>query len=242
MPYARFDAPLDTAKVESAGRWNSRLIVAGVLLAAASVTAAWSAVATGWGNWFTTTIIVIAAVASVSLIISSLIRRRMLLLLVARGGTACSVTESGITLAGAPPIAWSDIEFVAVLNDRPRTDRLRAVPLLGRLGELTMKAGSGTILCEVAVHDGEALRRRLENPAAARRVTLYGRWPDGSRRGVLPLLLDAVLSEAATRAAVVAILASAAEHGVPAAMHGSTVANLRWKAPRLDPDWPRPVS
>lgn len=242
MPSGRFAAPVDTARVESAGRWNSRLILFGILLAAASVIAAWSAVATGWGNWLTATIIVIAAVASVSLVVSSLIRRRMLLLLVARGGTACSVTEAGITLAGAPPIAWSDIEFIAVLNDRPRTDRLRAVPLFGRLGELTMKAGSGTILCEVAVHDGEALRRRFDDRAAARRVTLYGRWPDGARRGVLPLLLDAVLSEAATREAVVAILASATEHGIPTAMHESAVANLRWKAPRLDPDWPRPVS
>ena len=242
MPYARFDAPLDATRVQTAGRWNSRLILFGIMLAAASVVAAWSAVATGWGNWFTTTIIVIAAVASVSLVVSSLIRRRMLLLLVGGSGTACSITESGITLAGAPEIAWDEIEFIAILNDRPRTDRLRAVPLLGRLGELTIKAGSGTILCEVAVHDGEALRRRFGDHAAARRVTLYGRWPDNSRRGVLPLLLDAVLSEAATEAAISAILSSAAEHGVPSEVHESTVANLRWKAPRLDPDWPRPVS
>ncbi|MFC9559253.1 hypothetical protein [Agromyces sp. NPDC056965] len=242
MPSARFDAPLDLARVQSAGLWNSRLILVGALIAAASVLAAWGAVATGWGNWFTTTVIVIAAAASVSLVISSLIRRRMLLLLVGGSGTACSIAESGITLAGAPEIAWGDLEFIAILNDRPRTDRLRGVPLFGRLGELTIKAGSGTILCEIAVHDGEALRRRFPSGAAARRVTLYGRWPDGSRRGVLPLLLDAVLSEPATEAAVAAILSAATEHGVPTAMHDSTVANLRWKAPRLDPEWPRPVS
>lgn len=237
----RYEVPLDIAKVQTAGRWNSGFILAGVALLALCVLAVWALAASGVGSWFAFALVGVVAAASVGLVVSSVLRRRMLLLLVGRSTTACTITEHGITLAGAPEIAWGEIEFIAVLNDRPRTDRLRAIPLLGRLGELTLKAGNGTILCEIAVRDGESLRRRFDDRAAARRVTLYGRWPDGRRRGVLSLLLDAVLSETDTESTVRAVLAAASAHGILGAVHASTLANLRWKAPRLDPDWPRPA-
>ncbi|MDQ0893253.1 hypothetical protein [Agromyces ramosus] len=237
----RYEVALDVDKVHTAGRWNSGFILVGIGLLAICVSAIWTIAATGVGSWIPYVFVGVVAAASAGLVVSSVLRRRMLLLLVGRSASACTITEHGITLAGAPEIAWGEIEFIAVLNDRPRTDRLRAIPLLGRLGELTLKAGNGSILCEIAVRDGESLRRRFDDRAAARRVTLYGRWPDGRRRGVLSLLLDAVLSETDTETTVRAALAAASAHAIPSTVHASTLANLRWKAPRLDPDWPRPA-
>ena len=184
---ARFDVPLDVAKVQTAGRWNSGFIVVGVLLTALCIAGLGAMIATGFGSWFTITLVAVFGVASIGLVVTSVLRRRMLLLLVGRSTSACTITDDGITLAGAPEIPWTDVVFVAVLNDRPRTNRLRSVPVYGWFGRLALKAGNGTILCEIAVRDGEALQRRFDDPAAARRVTLFGRWPDGTRRGVLPL-------------------------------------------------------
>ena len=235
---ARFDVPLDHAKVQTAGRWNSGFIVVGVLLFLLCLVGIGAMIASGFGSWFTFTLVGVFAVASIGLVVTSALRRRMLLLLVGRGDSACTITDDGITLAGAPQIAWSDMVFVAVLNDRPRTNRLRSVPVFGWFGRLALKAGNGTILCEIAVRDGEALQRRFGDRAAARRVTLFGRWPDGTRRGVLPLLLDAVLSEASTQDVVRAIFAAASAHDLPMVLHESTFQHYKWKAPRLDPKWP----
>lgn len=235
---ARFDVPLDIAKVQTAGRYNSGFIVVGIVLLAGSLAGLWAMLATGFGSWFTITLVSLFAVASLGLVVTSALRRRMLLLLVGRSASACTITDDGITLAGAPEIRWNDLEFVAVLNDRPRTNRLRSVPVFGWFGRLALKAGNGTILCELAVRDGEALQRRFADPAAARRVTLFGRWPDGTRRGVLPLLLDAVLSEASTQDVVRAVFAAASAHHVPVVLHESTFEHYKWKAPLLDPKWP----
>jgi hypothetical protein len=233
-----FEVPLDVAKVQTAGRWNSGFIVVGVLLFLLCTVGLWAMIATGFGSWFTFTLVGVFAVASIGLVVTSALRRRMLLLLVGHGDSACTITDDGITLAGAPQIAWGDVVFVAVLNDRPRTNRLRSVPVYGWFGRLALKAGNGTILCEIAVRDGEALQRRFDDPAAARRVTLFGRWPDGTRRGVLPLLLDAVLSEASTQDVVKAVFAAASAHDLPMVLHESTFEHYTWKAPRLDPKWP----
>lgn len=235
---ARYDVPLDLAKVTTAGRWNSGFIVVGVLLMLAALTGIWAMVAADFGSWFTITLVALFAVASAGLVVTSVLRRRLLMLLVGDSTSACTITERGITLAGAPEIAWADLVFVAVLDDRPRTDRLRSVPIYGWFGRLALKAGNGTVLCELAVGDGEALRRRCASPAAAKRITLYGRRPAGSRRGVLPLLLDAVLSEQSTHDVVRALFAAASAHGIPATLHESALDSLRWKAPQLDPKWP----
>ncbi|GAA1811036.1 hypothetical protein [Agromyces neolithicus] len=235
---ARFDVPLDLAKVATAGRWNSGFIVVGVVLLLASLAGIWAMAATGFGSWFTITLAAVFAVASAGLVVTSVLRRRLLLLLVGDSSSACTITERGITLAGAPEIEWGDLVFVAVLNDRPRTNRLRSVPIYGWFGRLALKAGNGTVLSELAVRDGEALRRRCASLAAAKRITLYGRWPDGSRRGVLPLLLDAVLSEQSTSDVVCALFAAATAHGIPATLHESAFDSLKWKAPQLDPKWP----
>lgn len=234
----RFEVPLDLAKVQTAGRYNSAFIVVGALLFVGSVAGLSTMLATGFGSWFTVALVALFAIASLGLIVTSVLRRRMLLLLVGRSASACTITDDGITLAGAPEIPWADLEFVAVLNDRPRTNRLRSVPVFGWFGRLALKAGNGTVLCELAVRDGEALQRRFADPAAARRVTLFGRWPDGTRRGVLPLLLDAVLSEASTQHVVRAVFDAASAHHVPIVLHESTFEHYKWKAPRLDPKWP----
>ncbi len=238
---ARFDVPLDVAKVQTAGRWNSGFIVVGVLLTALCIAGLGAMIATGFGSWFTITLVAVFGVASIGLVVTSVLRRRMLLLLVGRSDSACTITEGGITLAGAPEIPWNDVVFVAVLNDRPRTNRLRSVPVYGWFGRLALKAGNGTVLCEIAVRDGEALQRRFDDPVAARRVTLFGRWPDGTRRGVLPLLLDAVLSEASTQDVVKAVFAAASARDIPMVLHEATFEHYKWKAPKLDPKWPTAV-
>ena len=235
---ARYEVPLDLAKVATAGRWNSGFIVVGVLLFLASLAGVQAMIATAFGSWFTVTLAGVFAVASAGLVVTSVLRRRLLMLLVGDSSSACTITERGITLAGAPEIEWGDLVFVAVLNDRPRTNRLRSVPVYGWFGRLALKAGNGTVLCELAVRDGEALRRRCASQAAAKRITLYGRWPDGTRRGVLPLLLDAVLSEQSTHDVVRALFAAATDHGIPATLHESAFDSLKWKAPQLDPKWP----
>ncbi|GAA1766651.1 hypothetical protein [Agromyces humatus] len=235
---ARYEVPLDLAKVHTAGRWNSGFIVVGVLLCIASLAGLWAMLATDFGSWFTITLVAVFSAASVGLVVTSVLRRRMLLLLVGDSSAACTITERGLTLAGAPEVEWNELVFVAVLNDRPRTNRLRSVPVYGWFGRLALKAGNGTVLCELAVRDGESLRRRCASPAAAKRITLYGRWPDGSRRGVLPLLLDAVLSEQSTQDVVRALFAAASAHDIPAILHESSLDSLRWKAPQLDPKWP----
>ena len=87
---ARFDVPLDVAKVQTAGRWNSGFIVVGVLLFLLCLVGLSAMIASGFGSWFTFTLVGVFAVASIGLVVTSALRRRMLLLLVGRGDSACT--------------------------------------------------------------------------------------------------------------------------------------------------------
>lgn len=235
---ARFLALVDPVKADSARRWNAGFITTGAVLVGTAIAGIAVMLATGFGSWFTIALVAVLGLLSVSLIVTSVLRARILRLLAGEGAVACSVTSSGVALANSPFIAWQDIVFIGVLNDRPRTSRLRAVPVFGWFGSLALKAGNGTVLCEIAVRDGEALRSGFGDGRAAKRVSLYGRWPDGLRRGLLPLLLDSVLSEETVQAVVRVLFAEAGARGIPHAMHESTFGYMKWKGPLLDPDWP----
>jgi len=235
---ASFEALVDRAKADSARRWNTGFILTGCVLAAAAVAVIAVMIATGFGSWFTILLVAVFGVAAAGMVLTSVTRGRMLRLLAGPGSVACRLTETGVSLANSPEIAWTDLVFIGVLNDRPRTNRLRSVPVYGWAGRAALKAGNGTILCELGVRDGAALRRRFTDAAGARRVSLYARFPDGSRRGLIPLLLDAVLSEETTQAVVTALFAEAAARGIPHALHENAFAFTKWKGPLLDPSWP----
>lgn len=233
-----FEALVDRAKADSARRWNTGFIVTGSLLLALAIVGIAALVATGFGSWFTVALVAVFGVAAVGMIVTSVTRGRMLRLLAGADAIACRVTETGVTLANSPEIGWDELVFVGVLNDRPRTNRLRNVPIYGWAGRAALKAGNGTILCELAVRDGEGLRRRFTDPAGAKRVSLYSRHPDGTRRGLIPLLLDAVLSEETTQAVVTTLFAEAAARGIPHSLHENAFVYTKWKGPLLDPSWP----
>jgi hypothetical protein len=234
----RFEAFVDRVKADSARRWNTGFIVTGALLAALAAAGIAVLIATGFGSWFTIALVAVFGVAAIGMILTSVTRGRMLRLLAGSDAVACRVTESGVTLANSPEIGWDELAFIGVLNDRPRTNRLRNVPVYGWAGRAALKAGNGTILCELGVRDGEALRRRFTDPAGAKRVSLYSRFADGARRGLIPLLLDSVLSEETTQAVVTTLFAEAAARGIPHALHENAFAFTKWKGPLLDPAWP----
>lgn len=234
----RFSARIDPVKAAQAARWNAGFIVTGGVLLAASLAGFAAILVTGFGSWFTATLIAVFAAASTGLLVTSVLRGRMLRLLTAPGSPAVVVTGTGVASAGAPEVPWDDLVFIGVLNDRPRSNRLRSVPIFGTIGSLALKAGNGTILCELGVRDGEALRARIPAPPVARRVGLYGRWPDGTRRGLVPLLLDSVLSEETTQAVVQVLFAEASARGIPHALFEQALPYTKWKGPLLDPAWP----
>lgn len=234
----RFEALVDRAKAGTARRWNTGFIVTGSVLLALAIGGIVALVVTGFGSWFTIALVGVFGVAALGMIWTAATRGRMLRLLAGPDAVACRVTETGVTLANAPEIGWDELVFVGVLNDRPRTNRLRNVPVYGWAGRAALKAGNGTILCELAVRDGEGLRARFTDPAAAKRVSLYPRFPDGTRRGLIPLLLDAVLSEESTQAVVTTLFAEAAARGIPHSVHENAFGFTKWKGPQLDPTWP----
>lgn len=86
--------------------------------------------------------------------------------------------------------------------------------------------------------DPASTARFTAPPTPAKSRGRGGRWPDGSRRGLVPLLMDAVLSEADTRACIDVLFAEAATRGIPHARFEGLVAATTFKAPLLDPDWP----
>lgn len=234
----RFEALVDRAKADSAKRWNTGFIVTGALLVALAIGGMVALIVTGFGSWFTIALVALFGAAAVGMVITSVLRGRILRLLAGPDAVACRVTETGVTLANSPEIAWDELAFIGVLNDRPRTNRLKNVPVYGWAGRAALKAGNGTILCELGVRDGEALRARFTDPAGAKRVSLYGRYSDGRRRGLIPLLLDSVLSEETTQAVVTVLFAEAAARGIPHSLHENAFALTKWKGPQLDPAWP----
>ncbi|WP_336632296.1 MULTISPECIES: hypothetical protein [unclassified Microbacterium] len=228
-----FEVRVDAAKVASARRWNRGLVggaVVMVLLAAAAAT--WLASA-GRGSWFTVALVALLGALCVGVVVAARARTRMLRLLTGGGGVL-RADDRGIRLPGLTGIGWDDLVFVCVTDDRARTRQLGRVPVVGWAGRAAIRAGSGTILCELGVRDGEALRAATADAAAASRVTLYPRWPDGARRATVPLLLDAVYDELDTQAVVTMLFAQAETHGVPRALFAQVPPAIRWKGPYLD--------
>jgi len=235
---ARFVAWPDPAKAASVPRWNRGFIVTGTALVALAAAGVVALVVTGFGSWFTIGLVVVFGLAACGLLVTSVFRGRMLRLVLAPGSPVLVVTGTGVATGGLPEIPWSELAFIGVLNDRPRTARLRAVPIFGQAGGLALKAGNGTVLCELGVRDGEALRRHMSDRGAASRIGLYGRWPDGARRGLVPVLLDAVLADEVAATAVQLLLAEASARGIPHALFEQALPFTAWKGPLLDPAWP----
>lgn len=220
-------------RVERARRWNIGLVVCAIVLFAIAVAGLAIAFATGFGSWFTYGLLGLFALLCVVVVWTARSRTRMLRLLTL-GDAVLRIDDAGVRLPGLGEIAWSELVFVCITNDRARTERARRVPVYGWAGRAAIKAGNGTILCELAVRDGESLRSRASCHTTASRVTLYPRWKDGMRRGTVPLLLDAVYDELDTQAVVRVLFAYAQAHDIPHALFEQLPPAMMWKGPYLD--------
>lgn len=230
------EASVDRAKVDTVGRWNSGIIlvsiVAGCLIAAGLV----FAIASGMG-WFTITVAALGAGACLISTVMALRRRRALMLLVTGVDVALTITDAGVRMAGAPFIPWHEMVFVGVLDDRARSARMQRLPLSGPLATAALKAGNGTLLCEIAVRDGAALKRAFGGDRGADRVTLFDEF-DGVRRGLIPLMLDAVIEDATAHRSARVLVDEATGHGVPTGEFTSVFGYFDWKGPMIDRKWP----
>lgn len=228
-----FEVRCDPARVATARRWNAGLVAGALVLLAAAVAGLVAMLATGFGSWVTVLLIGLLGVLCVVVLWTARSRTRMLGLLT-HGDGVLHADDAGIRLPGLGEIGWDELVFVCVTNDRARTERMKRVPFYGWAGRAAIKAGNGTILCELAVRDGAALRARAIDAAAASRVTLYPKWPDGMRRGTVPLLLDAVYDELDTQAVVKVLFAQAAQRGIPHALFEQLAPAMMFKGPYLD--------
>ena len=232
-PLPPFEVRADVARVTRARRWNVGLVSSAVGLGGLAVAGIVVMVLTGFGSWFTYALAGLFALMCGAVVWAARSRTRMLRLLTAGDGTL-RADRAGIHLPGLASIAWDDLVFVCVTNDRARVARQGRIPVFGWAGRAAIRAGNGTILCELAVRDGEALRARARDASSASRVTLYPRWPDGHRRGVVPLLLDAVFNELDTQAVVTMLFGVAKQRAIAHALFEQLPPALRWKGPYLD--------
>lgn len=231
-----FEASVDHAKVDTVGRWNSGFIVVGIVLGVLITAGLVLAISSRMG-WFT---IVIAALGAGACLISTVLafrRRRALMLLVAGAEFALRVSDDGVRLAGAPLIRWHDMVFLGVLDDRERSARMQRLPLSGSLATAALKAGNGTLLCEIAVRDGAELKAAFGGDPGADRVTLFDEF-DGVRRGLIPLILDAVIENSTAHRAARVLVDEAARRGVPTGTFTSVFGYFDWKGPMIDRKWP----
>lgn len=226
-----FAVSVDRARVRTARRWNRGLVTGAIVVLVAAVAGIAAMSVTGFGSWLTIGVACLLALLCVVVVLTARSRTRMLTLLTGGDGVL-RVDADGIRVPGLPVVAWADLVFVCVTNDRARTERMKRVPVYGWTGRAAIKAGNGTILCDLGVHDGEALRAAAG--PAARAVSLYPRWPDGRRRATVPLLLDAVLDEAATQAVVRVLFDQAKGRGIPHALFEQIAPAIAWKGGYLD--------
>jgi hypothetical protein len=232
----RYVAHVDRSKTEGVRRWNLRILVVsgivGGLLAGGLIVA----VVTDMG-WFTIVIASLGVLACLVSVVLAVRRRRAVTLLVAGDEVAMTVDDAGVRLAGAPLIPWHDIVFVGVLDDRERTGRLQRLPLSGALARATVRAGSPTMLCEIGVRDGIGLRSAFAGAPGADRVTLFDAF-EGTRRGLIPLMLDAVVDDATAHQAAQVLIREAERRGIPARSFAKVFAYFEWKGPMIDRKWP----
>ncbi|WP_136708462.1 hypothetical protein [Agromyces sp. H66] len=236
MADAPYLARLDHTKTDVARRVNA--VMSAVSLGVAALLAGGLIVAVSSGMGAIT--IVIASLGLVAGAVVAVLtgrRRRALRLLVGGDDIALRIDRDGIRLAGAPPIAWDAVVFVGVLDDRERTGRLRRLPLSGALARATVRAGSPTLLCEIGVRDGVEFRHAFGGAGGADRVTLFDEF-DGSRRGLIPLMLDAVMDDATAHQSAQVLVREAERRGIPARAFNRVFEYFDWKGPMIDRRWP----
>ncbi|WP_350349137.1 hypothetical protein ABIQ69_04145 [Agromyces sp. G08B096] len=229
-------AHVDRGKVSTAERLNVGILVVSVVVTALFCWLAVWAAGEGFG-WFTVTIAVVGAAAAAASAVLAHRRRRALGLLVAGDGVALAISDAGVRLAGAPLVTWSEVVFVGVADDRARTGRIQRLPLIGPIARTTVRAGSPTLLCELGVRDGEALRAAFRGAKGSERVTLFDEF-DGRRRGLVPLMLDAVLDDASAHQAAGILIREAERRGIPARSFDRVFTYISWRGPMLDRKWP----
>lgn len=236
MPEIVYEARVDHVKVDRTGRWNSGMLLISAAFGVLLAIGLGAAVIAGLG-WFTITIASLGFAACAVSVILAARRRRALGLLVSGDDIALSVGSDGVRLAGAPLIPWAQIVFVGVLDDRARSARVQDLPFSGPLARATVRSGSATLLCEIGVRDGEALRHAFAGRRGADRVTLFDRF-DGTRRGLIPLMLDAVIDDATSLQAAHVLIREAERRGIPARSFTQVFAYFDWKGPMIDLKWP----
>ncbi|MFB6610031.1 hypothetical protein ACFCVO_06925 [Agromyces sp. NPDC056379] len=231
-----FEASVDRAKVDTVGRWNSGIVLVSVVLGCLVTAGLVFAIVSGMG-WFTLIVATLGAGACLISTVMALRRRRALMLLVTGTDVALTITDEGVRMAGAPLIAWHDMVLVGVLDDHARSARMQRLPLSGPLATAALKAGNGTLLCEIGVRDGVALKRAFGGDRGAERVTLFDEF-DGARRGLIPLMLDSVIEDAAAHQAARVLVDEASRRGVPTGTFTSVFGYFEWKGPMIDRKWP----
>lgn len=233
-----FRGVADLVRTQRAAVWNRGVILVASALAVLAAVAVVLMALTGFGSWVTIVLVSVFAGSALLTVRSAVMRARMNRLMQAPGRPALVVDDAGVEPGGTPLIPWNQIVLVSVLDDRGRSGRIGAVPLLGRVARTAGHAGSGMYLCEVGVRDGEGLRLHISDRGAAGRVSLHGRYPDGTRRAVVPLLLDATLTESDTAAAIRALEAHARRRAIPFLLSTSLMDATMWKLPLLEPGLP----
>lgn len=228
-----FAVRADEGLVSRARRWNAGLVTGAVILLAGAVAGLVVMIATGFGSGFTYALAGLFVVLCLAVLWTSRSRVRMLRLMTGGDGVL-RADERGVRLPGLGEIEWDELVFVCVTDHRERVRRQSRIPVFGWVGRAAVNAGNGTILCELAVRDGESLRSRAQDATAASRVTLYPRWPDGHRRGVVPLLLDAVYDAHDVQAVVTVLFGVAKQRGIAHSLFEQLPPALRWKGPYLD--------
>jgi hypothetical protein len=229
-------ARVDHSKTDGVRRWNAGMLIASLVLGALLAGGLVVGAVTGMG-WFT---ILIASLGVLACAISAVLavrRRRALSLLVTGDDIALTVGAAGVRLAGAPLIPWEQIVFVGVIDDSERTGRLQRLPVSGPLARATVRAGSPTLLCEIGVRDGVWLKQAFGGARGADRVTLFDEF-DGSRRGLIPLMLDVVVDDATAHQAAQVLIREAERRGIPARSFTKVFAYFEWKGPMVDRKWP----
>lgn len=171
---------IDSQKVATTRRYNYGLIVGGGAFMILAALATYYAISSAM-SWFTVGLTIALTIGALLVVVTSFRRVNLLQAFVGDAADVGTVTidDGGVGLAGIPPIPWSAVSFVGVLDDRARTARVLNTPIIGWTGALAIKAGNGKIGCEIGVRDGEALRAACVSDRQSRRVSLYKVWPDG---------------------------------------------------------------
>lgn len=240
MSASGYVAHVDHVKVARAKRWNTGIVVGSAVLGVGLVIGVVVTILDGmW--WPITVLAVLGVIACVLSVVAAVQRGRAQRLLAAGGDLAFEVAETGVRMGGAPHVPWSEIVFVGVLDDRDRSAKLLRIPLSGLFAAAALNAGSGTLLVELGVRDGQALKDAFGAAPGAERVSLWDPF-DGVRRGLIPMLVDAVVDEGTAQQSAQVLMDAARRRGIPTARFTGVFDYFNWKNPMLDHKWPTPAS